>query len=69
MIINAGIVETNFVDRVTDKRALQNYKTGKKWIGSGIEPKVIAELLLKAYEMPNTVNLHELTVLPTRQNL
>ena len=26
MIINAGIIETNFVDRVTDKRALQNYK-------------------------------------------
>ena len=69
LIINAGIVETNLLDRIKDKRALKSYATGKKWIGGGLEPKVIADLLLSSYEMPKTINLHELTVLPTKQNL
>jgi NADP-dependent 3-hydroxy acid dehydrogenase YdfG len=65
--LSPGITETNILSSVTDKKTFAKYQRGVKWIGGGLDPSNVAELVYMAYSMPQSVNVQEISLSPTRQ--
>jgi NADP-dependent 3-hydroxy acid dehydrogenase YdfG len=67
VVLSPGIIETEVLDHVTDPGTLAAYRENKANIGGGIGPEHLAELMLSAYRMPQTVLVQEICMTPTRQ--
>ncbi len=67
IVISPGIIETEVLDHVNDAGTLAAYKANKARIGGGIAAEHVAESVLFAYRMPQTVLIQEICITPTRQ--
>lgn len=67
VVLSPGIIETEVLDHVTDAGTLAAYRANKERIEGGISADHVAEMILFAYRMPQTVLIQEMVVTPTRQ--
>ncbi len=67
LVLSPGIIETEVLDHVKDPQTLANYKANKVAIGGGISSDYVAQLILDAYQLPQTALVQEICVTPTRQ--
>lgn len=67
IVISPGIIETEVLDHVTDAGTLAAYRANKTRIGGGIGAEHVAQSILFAYRMPQTVLIQEICITPTRQ--
>jgi NADP-dependent 3-hydroxy acid dehydrogenase YdfG len=67
IVISPGIVETEVLQHVKDETTLGRYRENKIRIGGGISATHVADMILFAYQMPQTVLIQEMCVTPTRQ--
>ena len=67
IVISPGIIETEVLDHVNDPATLAAYKANKQRIGGGIAAEHVADSILFAYRMPQTVLIQEICITPTRQ--
>ena len=67
IVISPGIVETEVLQHVKDEGTLSRYRANKENIGGGIAAEHVAEMILFAYQMPQSVLIQEMCVTPTRQ--
>ena len=65
--IAPGMVETALVDSSTDEEAKAGWWDYAKEIGGALQPESIAQSILFAYQMPQSVCVREMVVCPTRQ--
>ena len=65
--IAPGMVETALVDSSTDEEAKAGWWDYAKEIGGALQPESIAQSILFAYQMPQSVCVQEMVVCPTRQ--
>lgn len=62
-----GMVETELVNSSTDIEARDGWWEAARSIGGALKPESIAQSILFAYEMPQSVCVREMIVCPTRQ--
>jgi hypothetical protein len=67
IVISPGVIETEVLNGVTDQTTLANYKANKVRIGGGISADHVADSILFAYQMPQSVLIQEICITPTRQ--
>ena len=67
IVISPGIVETEVLQHVKDEATLGRYRANKERIGGGIAAEHVADMILFAYQMPQSVLIQEMCVTPTRQ--
>lgn len=67
MVISPGSTETDIGATITHKDAFDFWSTGRDAMGGGIDPQHVARTMLFAYQLPQSVNLQEVTITPTRQ--
>ncbi|MEM1130863.1 MAG: SDR family oxidoreductase [Pseudomonadota bacterium] len=67
IVVAPGIVETEVLQGVHDETTLTNYNAKKKQIGGGLQPESVAEAMLNAYRMPQSVLIHEIPLTRTRE--
>lgn len=65
--IAPGMVETALVDSSSDEAAKEGWWEYANQIGGALQPESIAQSILFAYEMPQSVCVREMIVCPTRQ--
>ncbi len=65
--IAPGMVETDLVNHTTDAEAKDGWWDYAKEIGGALQPETIAQSIVFAYQMPQSVCVRELLVCPTRQ--
>jgi len=65
--IAPGMVETDLVNSSTDEEAKQGWWDYANEIGGALQPESIAQSIVFAYEMPQSVCVREMVVCPTRQ--
>ena len=64
--VSPGLTETDISGTMLNKAAHDFWVSGKNSVG-GISANDVANTILFAYQMPQNVILHELTITPTRQ--
>lgn len=62
-----GMVETDLVNSSTDQDARDGWWSYANQIGGALKPESIAQSILFAYQMPQSVCVREMIVCPTRQ--
>ena len=67
IVISPGVIETEVLNGVTDPATLASYKANKVKIGGGISAEHVADSVLFAYQMPQSVLIQEICITPTRQ--
>jgi hypothetical protein len=67
IVISPGVIETEVLNGVTDAATLASYKANKVKIGGGISAEHVADSVLFAYQMPQSVLIQEICITPTRQ--
>jgi len=65
--IAPGMVETDLVNGSTDADAREGWWAYANQIGGALKPESIAQSILFAYQMPQSVCVREMIVCPTRQ--
>ncbi len=65
--IAPGMVETDLVNGTTDESAREGWWDYARQIGGALKPESIAQSILFAYQMPQSVCVREMIVCPTRQ--
>lgn len=65
--IAPGMVETDLVNHTTDASAKDGWWSYANQIGGALQPESIAQSILFAYQMPQSVCVREMVVCPTRQ--
>lgn len=65
--IAPGMVETDLVNGSTDPEARDGWWNYANQIGGALKPESIAQSILFAYQMPQSVCVREMIVCPTRQ--
>ena len=65
--IAPGMVETDLVNGSTDEEARDGWWAYANQIGGALKPESIAQSILFAYQMPQSVCVREMIVCPTRQ--
>jgi NADP-dependent 3-hydroxy acid dehydrogenase YdfG len=65
--IAPGMVETDLVNSSTDLAARDGWWESARAIGGALKPESIAQAILFAYQMPQSVCVREMIVCPTRQ--
>ncbi|MCB1236042.1 MAG: SDR family oxidoreductase [Verrucomicrobiae bacterium] len=65
--IAPGMVETDLVNHSTDAEARDGWWEYANRIGGALKPESIAQSILFAYQMPQSVCVREMVVCPTRQ--
>lgn len=65
--IAPGMVETDLVNASTDEAARDGWWDYARQIGGALQPESIAQSILFAYQMPQSVCVREMIVCPTRQ--
>ncbi|MGB3898379.1 MAG: SDR family oxidoreductase [Mesorhizobium sp.] len=67
IVLSPGVIETEVLSGVLDPTTLANYKANKARMGGGIGPEHVANLMLHAYQMPQSALVQEIVITPTRQ--
>ncbi|MEM7047512.1 MAG: SDR family oxidoreductase [Pseudomonadota bacterium] len=67
LVISPGVIETEVLSGVLDQQTLQAYRENKKRIGGGVAAEVVADQLLTAYQLPQSVLIQEICLTPTAQ--
>lgn len=67
LVVSPGVIETDVLSGVLDEQTLAQYKANKVQMGGGIEPEIVADLILHAYQLPQKALVQEICVTPTRQ--
>ncbi len=65
--ISPGAAETELVSHISDDFVKQDYAEWKASIGGVISAKDVAESIIFAYELPQSVCVRDLKIAPTRQ--
>ncbi|MCB1065946.1 MAG: SDR family oxidoreductase [Verrucomicrobiae bacterium] len=65
--IAPGMVETDLVNGSTDQSARDGWWDYARQIGGALKPESIAQSILFAYQIPQSVCVREMVVCPTRQ--
>lgn len=67
MTIAPGVVETELLSHTTDEAIKASYTDWKHSIAGGLDPRTIAETIYFAFSQPQSVNIREIVLAPTRQ--
>ncbi|GEB30718.1 MULTISPECIES: SDR family oxidoreductase [Brevibacillus] len=67
MTIAPGVVETELLSYTTDETIKENYTDWKQSIEGGLDPRTVAETIYFAFSQPQSVNIREIALAPTRQ--
>ncbi|WP_108649239.1 SDR family oxidoreductase [Dongshaea marina] len=65
--ISPGAAETELLQHVTDPKIQQDYVNWKESIGGAITAKDVADAVVFAYSLPQSVCIRDLVITPTRQ--
>lgn len=67
MTIAPGVVETELLGHTTNETIKNGYNDWKESIDGGLDPQVVADTVLFAFEQPQHVNIREIVLAPTKQ--
>lgn len=67
MTIAPGVVETELLGHTTNETIKDGYNDWKESIDGGLDPQVVADTVLFAFEQPQHVNIREIVLAPTKQ--
>ncbi len=67
IVLSPGVIETEVLNSVLDKRTLASYRENKVRMGGGIGPEHVAEIMHHSYRMPQNALIQEICITPTRQ--
>lgn len=67
MTIAPGVVETELLGHTTSDAIKDGYNKWKQSIDGGLDPQVVADTVLFAFEQPQHVNIREIVLAPTKQ--
>ncbi|WP_373950818.1 SDR family oxidoreductase [Exiguobacterium acetylicum] len=67
MTIAPGVVETELLGHTTNDSIKDGYNEWKQSIDGGLDPQVVADTVLFAFEQPQHVNIREIVLAPTKQ--
>jgi len=67
MTIAPGVVETELLGHTTSDAIKDRYNEWKQSIDGGLDPRVVADTVLFAFEQPQHVNIREIVLAPTKQ--
>lgn len=67
MTISPGVTKSDIETTITHKNAHEFWSKGRDAMAGGIEAETVARTMLFAYELPQSVNLQEMTITPTAQ--
>lgn len=67
MTIAPGVVETELLGHTTSDAIKDGYNEWKQSIDGGLDPQVVADTVLFAFEQPQHVNIREIVLAPTKQ--
>lgn len=62
-----GVVDTDLLTSVSDPSIVESYTAMKERLDRGLSPSDVAESVLHAYELPQSVCVRELVIAPTSQ--
>ena len=65
-MISPGAVDTELSDHISDKKTAENTE---KLYGSAIDSEAIARAILYAVEQPEEVDINEIVIRPTQQEM
>lgn len=65
--IAPGVVETELLGHTTSDAIKDSYNEWKQSIDGGLDPQVVADTVLFAFEQPQHVNIREIVLAPTKQ--
>ncbi|HHK5537023.1 TPA: SDR family oxidoreductase [Bacillus mobilis] len=65
--IAPGVVETELLSHTSDEQIKGNYTEWKESISGGLEPNAVAETIYFAFNQPQSVNIREIVLAPTKQ--
>lgn len=67
LVVSPGVIETEVLSGVLDKKTLAAYKENKVKIGGGIGADIVGDLIFNAYQLPQNALVQEICLTPTRQ--
>ncbi|WP_294741466.1 SDR family oxidoreductase [uncultured Exiguobacterium sp.] len=67
MTIAPGVVETELLGHTTSDVIKDGYNEWKQSIDGGLDPQIVADTVLFAFEQPQHVNIREIVLAPTKQ--
>ncbi len=67
MTIAPGVVETELLGHTTSDAIKDGYNEWKQSIDGGLDPQIVADTVLFAFEQPQHVNIREIVLAPTKQ--
>lgn len=67
IVIEPGVVETELLGHTTSNSIKKGYNEWKDSIDGGLSPQVIAETILFVFQQPQSVNIREVVLAPTKQ--
>lgn len=67
MTIAPGVIETELLGHTTNDAIKDGYNEWKQSIDGGLDPQVVADTVLFAFEQPQHVNIREIVLAPTKQ--
>lgn len=67
MTIAPGVVETELLGHTTSDAIKDGYNEWKQSIDGGLDPQVVADTVLFAFEQPQHINIREIVLAPTKQ--
>lgn len=67
IVIEPGVVETELLGHTTSDAIKDGYNEWKSTIDGGLNPEVIAQTILFVFEQPQSVNIREVVLAPTKQ--
>ena len=65
--IAPGAVETELLSHTTSNEIKNGYQSWKEDIGGAITPEQVADAIWYAYNQPQSLNIREIVLAPTRQ--
>ncbi|OZI12638.1 oxidoreductase [Bacillaceae bacterium SAS-127] len=69
MTIAPGVVETELLSHTSDDTIKDNYNEWKQSINGGLNPNTIAETIYFAFSQPQHINIREIALAPTQQQV
>ncbi|MBJ8055055.1 SDR family oxidoreductase [Bacillus cereus] len=65
--IAPGVVETELLTHTSDQQIKDSYTEWKESIQGGLSPNIVAETIYFAFNQPQSVNIREIVLAPTKQ--
>ncbi|MFB6730842.1 SDR family oxidoreductase [Bacillus mobilis] len=65
--IAPGVVETELLSHTSDEKIKENYTEWKEYIHGGLNPNTVAGTIYFVFNQPQSVNIREIVLAPTKQ--